>query len=270
MREYPRDCCAVREGNGNFMTIIINGTIISEQAIDEEEKFHADAPSPHEAARYALAIRELLLQRAREIGLEAGDDEAERDRMLDTLLEREVATPQPTEEECRRYYGSHPERFRSGDLAEASHILFAVTPKAPVNEIRATAEATLKTAVAEPQRFADLAASHSNCPSGAQGGNLGQIRRGETVPEFEAALFQGEATGVLPRLVATRHGFHIIHVARRIAGRQMPFEMVKERIAEFLSDQVQRNAMRQYLQILAGKAEVSGIDLAATDSPLLR
>lgn len=46
--------------------------------------------------------------------------------------------------------------------------------------------------------------------------------------------------------------------------------MVKDRIAEFLSDQVQRNALRQYVQILAGKNEVSGIDLGAADSPLVR
>lgn len=252
------------------MAITINGVVISGQAVAEEEKHHADAPSPHEAARYALAIRELLLQRAREIGLETDGDSAAQDRMLDTVLEREVVTPVPTEDECRRYYDAHPGKFRSGDLVEASHILFAVTPNAPVNEIRATAEATLKAVMAEPQRFAELAGSHSNCPSGAQGGNLGQLKRGETVPEFEAALFEEAAAGVLPRLVNTRYGFHIIHVAHRIEGEQLPFGMVKDRIAEFLSDQVQHNALRQYLQILAGKAEMSGIDLNAADSPLVR
>lgn len=252
------------------MTITINGVVISEQAVADEEKYHADAPSPHEAARYALAIRELLLQRAREIGMETNGDGVAQDRTLDAVLEREVVTPVPTEDECRRYYDAHSGKFRSGDLAEASHILFAVTPNAPVIEIRATAEAVLKTVMAEPQRFSELAGSHSNCPSGAQGGNLGQIKRGETVPEFEAALFEGATVGVVPRLVNTRHGFHIIHIANRIDGEQLPFEMVKDRIAEFLSDQVQHNALRQYLQILAGKAEMSGINLDAADSPLVR
>ncbi len=190
--------------------------------------------------------------------------------MLDVLLEREVITPVPTDDECRRYYETHAGQFRSGDLVEASHILFAVTPNAPVNEIRATAEATLKTIVAEPQRFAELAGSHSNCPSGAQGGNLGQLKRGDTVPEFEAALFEGAAQGVVPRLVNTRYGFHVVHVAHRVDGKQLPFEMAKDQIAEYLSDQVQRNAMRQYVQILAGKAKISGIDLGAADSPLVR
>jgi len=252
------------------MAIVINGTTIPDDAIAREAAAHADAPSPHEAACYALAIKEILLQRAREVGLDTNGGGAAEDAALDALLEREVVTPVPTEEESRRYYDTHAGRFRSGDLVEASHILFAVTPNAPVNEIRATAEATLRTVIAEPQRFAEFAGSHSNCPSGAQGGNLGQLRRGETVPEFEAALFEGAAPGVLPRLVNTRYGFHIVHVARRIEGRQLPFEMIKDRIAEFLGDTVRHNALRQYLQILAGKAEVSGIDLNGAGSPLVQ
>ncbi len=252
------------------MNISINGVLISGQSVADEEKNHAEAQSPHEAARYTLAVRELLLQRARETGLCAEDEGVAGDEVLDTLLEREVATPQPNEDECRRYYETHTAQFRSGDLVEASHILFAVTPNAPVNEIRATAEATLRAVVAGPQRFAEFAASHSNCPSSEQGGNLGQLKRGETVPEFETPLFDGDATGVVPRLINTRYGFHIIHVAHRIDGKQLPFEMVNDRIAEFLSDQVQRNALRQYVQILAGKAKISGIDLGAADSPLVR
>ncbi len=63
---------------------------------------------------------------------------------------------------------------------------------------------------------------------------------------------------------------HIIHVARRIDGRQLPFGMAKDRIAQFPSGRVRHNALRQYLQILAGKAGVSGINLGAADSPLVR
>jgi peptidyl-prolyl cis-trans isomerase C len=252
------------------MQIVINGVEISEEAIAEEQKLHADAPAPQEAARYALAIRELLLQRARETGMDQDFGAMAEDEILDAVLEREVVTPEPTEEECRRFYDRHPEQFRSGDLVEASHILFAVTPNAPVNGIRATAEAALKSVSAEPQRFAEFAEKYSNCPSAAQRGNLGQLRRGETVPEFESALFDGAATGILPRLVNTRYGFHIVRVERRIAGKELPFELVKEKIASRLKESVQRRAFRQYVQILAGKAEVTGIDLNAADSPLVR
>jgi len=248
--------------------VTVNGVVISEEAIGAETPHHRDAPFPRAAAACALAIRELLLQRARMVGIASKDETA--DAAIDALLAREVSVPSPTEAECRRCYDAHPGRFRSGDLLEASHILFAVTPQAPLAAIRARAEATLKEVLAEPRRFGELAAILSNCPSGAQGGSLGQLARGDTVPEFEAALFEGSAAGVLPRLVNTRHGFHIVLVKRRIEGRQVPFERVSERIAAYLGERVQRKALQQYIRVLAADAEVLGIDLEAASSPLLQ
>ena len=145
-----------------------------------------------------------------------------------------------------------------------------MTPTAPVGAIREQAEVTLKRALAEPAQFGELASRFSNCPSGAEGGNLGQLQHGQTVPEFEAAVFGGQEIGVLPRLVKTRFGFHIVRIARRIEGRQLPFETVKGRIAGFLAGQVKRKAVRQYLSVLAAKARISGIDLARADSPLVQ
>jgi len=250
------------------MGVAVNGVAISEEEIEREMPHHGDAPSPRDAAACALAIRELLLQRVRGLDLAADGESA--DAAIDALLAREVRVPAPTEAECRRYYDAHRGQFRSGDLVEASHILFAVTPKAPLGAIRAQAEAALKELFAEPGRFRDLAAKLSNCPSGAQGGNLGQLGRGATVPEFEAALFEGKAIGVLPRLVNTRYGFHIVLVNRRLEGRQMPFEPAAERIAAYLSESVRRKALHQYVRLLAADAEILGIDLDAASSPLLQ
>jgi peptidyl-prolyl cis-trans isomerase C len=252
------------------VSVSVNGVAISEDAISSEAAHHADAPVPRDAAARALAIRELLLQRARAVGLAAADGEDADDAVMDALFAREVKVPEPTEAECRRYYDVYRAKFRSGDLIEASHILFAVTPNAPLAAIRAQAETALKQLVAEPERFADLAAKLSNCPSGAQGGSLGQLGREDTVPEFEAALFEGTAVGVLPRLVNTRHGFHIVLVNRRIEGRQVPFEPVARRIADYLSESVRRKALQQYIRLLAAEAEISGVDFDAADSPLLQ
>jgi peptidyl-prolyl cis-trans isomerase C len=248
--------------------VAVNGVAIPQEAIEAEAAHHRDAASPREAAACALAIRELLLQRARALGLAPEGGPA--DAAIDALLAREAPVPSPTEAECRRYYDAHRARFRSGDLVEASHILFAVTPKAPLAAIRARAEAALNEVLAEPGRFRDLAGTLSNCPSGAQGGSLGQLGRGDTVPEFEAALFEGKATGVLPRLVNTRHGFHIVLVDRRLEGRQLPFELAAERIAAYLGESVRRKALHQYVRLLAAGADIAGIDLDAARSPLLQ
>jgi len=250
------------------MEVTVNGVAIPEEAIEAETPHHRDAPSPREAAARALAIRELLLQRVLALGLAAEGEPAE--PAIDELLAREAPVPSPTDPECRRYYDAHRGRFRSGDLVEASHILFAVTPQAPLAAIRARAEAALKEVLEEPGRFGELASSLSNCPSGAQGGKLGQLGRGDSVPEFEAALFEGSAAGVLPRLVNTRHGFHIVLVGRRIEGRQLPFELVAERIAAYLGESVRRKALHQYIRVLAADAEVFGVNLDAASSPLLQ
>lgn len=227
----------------------------------------ADAsPSPIDS------IQALLCARAEELGLlAAGErDAAAVEAALDQLLDREVATPEPTEEELSRYYSTHLEQFSSGDLVFARHILFAVTPGAPVEAIRSKAEETLALVRAQPERFAELARERSNCPSAAQDGNLGQLMRGDVVPEFAAAVFQGEREGLVPALVRTRFGFHVVTVDQRVPGKAVPFEAVRERIAARLVEQVQEKALRQYVEVLAGRAGEAIPGVAAASTPLVR
>jgi peptidyl-prolyl cis-trans isomerase C len=218
------------------------------------------------------AARELLRQRAIEIGLlEAQVADADRvSAAIEGLLEREVVTPVPAEAECRRYYEQNPADFESGDLVHARHILFQVTPRVNVPEMRARAENALNTLLRESGRFAEMARELSNCPSGQQGGNLGQIGRGDTVPEFEKTLFKFGASGILRELVRTRYGFHIVAVDQRVPGRKLPFEVVHDQIAARLRSQVEERALRQYVSVLAGRAKVEGADLAASASPLVQ
>ncbi|MDA8107299.1 MAG: peptidylprolyl isomerase [Betaproteobacteria bacterium] len=228
-----------------------------------------------DAARFptpeAAAVHELLRQRALATGLVGAGAGAEAlDAAIEGLLAREVATPEPTEAECRQHYAANEKRFTSGELVEARHILFQVTPATPVNALRAKAEVTLSDLLRAPGRFEALARECSNCPSGQHGGNLGQIQRGQTVPEFERALFDGAWTGVRGQLVKTRYGFHIVAVDRRVPGRQLPFETVRERIAGQLRERVQRRALEQYVRVLAGRADVRGVDLGAAATPLVR
>lgn len=239
------------------MTVSVNGVAIT-----------ADAGVSIEFA----AARELLRQRSVAAGLLEPDTDNEEEIIaaVENLLAREVTTPAPTEAECRRYYEQHPGEFESGDLVFARHILFQVTPRVNVPEMRAQAEQTLNDLLREPDRFASVARELSNCPSGQQDGNLGQIGRGDTVPEFEKALFRLGPTGLLRDLVKTRFGFHIVAVDRRIPGRTVPFEAVRESIAERLKTTVEERALRQYVSFLAGQAEIAGVDLNEAVTPLVQ
>jgi peptidyl-prolyl cis-trans isomerase C len=224
-------------------------------------------PSPTVAA-----VRELLRQRAVALGFLAPEiiDDDEIGAAIERLLSEEVVVPSPTEAECQRYYDTHLKEFWSGDLVHARHILFQVTPSTSVPEIRGRAERTLSELLAEPDKFAAAARELSNCPSGQQGGNLGQIARGDTVPEFEQAIFRLGANGILRHLVKTRHGFHIVAVDQSIPGERLSFEAVRERISEQLKAGVEERALRQYVSILAGQAEIVGVELAGADTPLVQ
>jgi peptidyl-prolyl cis-trans isomerase C len=231
----------------------------------------AVAPGEGEPLELA-AVRELLRQRAVVDGL-LDPDEADAvlvTEAVEELLSREVSTPEPVEDEMRRYYDSHAAEFRSGDLVNVRHILFQVTAAVTVPQIRARAEETLNILLKQPERFADLARELSNCPSGENGGILGQLGRGDTVPEFEKVLFSPSRTGVSRDLVKTRFGFHIISIDQRIPGKQLPFDTVRDEVASRLRTSVEERALRQYVNVLAGGAALEGVDLGATSTPLVQ
>ncbi len=228
-------------------TVTVNGVAVDATAF----------PSPEAAAGH-----ELLRQRAVELGLtDEGAETAAITEAIEQLLEREVSARAPDDDECRRYYEAHPEEFTSGDLVFARHILFQVTPRVPVPAIRARAELVLAQLAQDPGRFEALAREYSNCPSGQHGGHLGQLGRGDTVPEFERALFNGAYLGLHPQLVKTRFGFHILSVERREPGRLLPLNAVSDRIAARLRGRNEATALGQYLRRLAASAEVRGARL---------
>ena len=119
-----------------------------------------------------------------------GARETDEEALIRLLLESEVRTPRADEAVCRRYYDSHPARFRSPDLFEPAHILFKARREdaAAYGKALAQAEAVLAELLKHPDRFEALARSLSDCPSATEGGRLGQVVRGDTTPEFETFL----------------------------------------------------------------------------------
>lgn len=255
--------------------VSVNGVVIRHDEISREAQNHP-APTPiaaWTAAARALAVRELLLQEARRIVVDAaplsdgeGRTETPEEASIRALVEREVSTPAPDEAACRRYYQQNLKRFRSADLYEAAHILIAARPgdRAAYAAARAEAEALTVALRDAPERFADFARAHSACPSKAIGGNLGQLSAGDTTPEFDAALVALEPGEMSAEPVASRFGHHIIRLDRKIEGRQLPFEQVRDRIADYLVDRTRHTAIAQFVARLAARAQVSGVDLPTT------
>jgi peptidyl-prolyl cis-trans isomerase C len=259
------------------VAVSVNGVAIARDAIQREMQHHpAQRPiAAWQQAARALVIRELLLQRARRVGVTpeplrdaAGRRETDDEAIMRALVEREVTVPEPDEETCRRYYARNQGRFRSPNIYEAAHILFAAPPadRAAYAQARADAAAVLTTLQDNPDCFATLARAYSRCPSAAQGGNLGQITRGQTTPEFEQALLALAPGELCAEPVATRYGFHVIRLDRKHEGQTLPYETVADRIADYLRESVRRRAAAQYIARLISAAQIEGVELAGADA----
>ena len=102
------------------------------------------------------------------------------------------------------------------------------------------------------------------------GRSLGQVVRGETTPEFEAALLTLQPGQLCPLPVQTRYGVHILRLDRKMEGSVQPFELVQARIAQYLEDNAARRAAAQYVALLAGQAQIDGCAIAGAASPLMQ
>jgi peptidyl-prolyl cis-trans isomerase C len=265
--------CSVRSAIASAVRVpvTVNGIAIAHDAISREAQNHP-APRPIDAwraAARALAVRELLLQEARRLELSPapvadaeGRRETDEEALIRGLIDSQVETPAPDAASCARYYERNRNRFRSADIYEASHILIAARRDNAdaYGAARERAHALLSHLQADPSCFAEVAKAHSDCPSAASGGNLGQLTAGDTTPEFEKALL-GLAPGETTRVpVETRYGFHIIRLRRRIAGNQLPFDAVASRVANYLAQRSRRIAVAQYIARLVGQANLTGVE----------
>ena len=230
------------------------------------------------------ACTELLRQAAIREGLLAADDAVPVDgvtseaasQAIDAWLTRELQLPEPSVEACQRHHAAHQARYRTGEKIQVRHILFAVTPGMDVVALRNRAEACLLDVRCHDGQaqasagFGRSARELSNCPSAELGGDLGWLTPADCAPEFARELFGKPEVGVLPRLVHSRFGLHVVEVLAREGGVAQAFEAVQGAVTMALRQQAWVTALRQCLQVLAGQAVVEGIELDAADTPLVQ
>ena len=249
-------------------SLVVGGVQIPEALIAREAQNHpaADGAQAWGEAAHALAVRALLLHRARQLDLEpepeidaAGREETPEEALIRAVLDLEVIAEAPTEAECRRVYETQAARFRTPDLIEASHILIDSDDDAG----RQTAIDVIAELAGTPARFGDLAKTLSACPSAAVGGSLGQLGPGDLVGEVEAVLARLQPGQVAPEPVRSRFGWHVLRLDRRIEGRAVPFEHVEPDIRLNLEGRAWANAAARYVSALADQARHNGVIQAA-------
>ena len=159
------------------------------------------------------------------------------------------AQSMPTDAQLQTEYNSRKSDFQVPERVKARHILLKVDAQNPEATVKPKAEALLKQIRAGGD-FAALAKANSQDPgSGAQGGELGWVTKGQMVPEFEKACFT-LGVGQTSDLVKTTYGYHIVQVEAHEQPHFQPFEEVK---AQLLAD-YQKRVANDKMQSLADKA----------------
>jgi peptidyl-prolyl cis-trans isomerase D len=163
-----------------------------------------------------------------------------------------------SDDEQRAYYQANLDKYHIDDRVHVAHILFKTVGKtdAEISEIEKTAE-TVDQKAKHGGDFAALAKQYSEDTTKDQGGDLGWIVRGQTVPEFEQAAFT-LPVGSISDLVRTQYGFHIIHVIERQMARTQSFDEVKADIAAALQTEKTQALADQLASQIAEDVRRSG------------
>ncbi len=154
------------------------------------------------------------------------------DMLTSYAMQKALEKVRVTEAEAKTYYEENKEKFVSGLTFSASHILVDSEDKA--NQLLAQIKAGDIT-------FEEAAAQYSSCPSGKNGGDLGQFGQGQMVPEFENACAAMEV-GELSAPVQTQFGYHLIRLNSKEEGGEMAYEDVKDELMAALKEEKQQAA----------------------------
>ncbi|MDP7593184.1 MAG: peptidylprolyl isomerase [Litorilituus sp.] len=252
--------------------IKVNGATINEKDLANELQYHPNQNFDVvvQQASQALVIRQLLIDEARSQGIDASAQENE-EEAIQKLIEANISYDAPTEEICQRYFDNNKEKFMTMPLMEVDHILLAAA-KDDI-EGRDAAKHNAEVIISqlkqemnnnEPSSFAALAKEYSACPSKESGGNLGQLSKGQTVPEFERQLMP-LPEGLSEKAIESRYGFHVVNINRKIDGKQLEYSMVIDKVRGYLVNSASHLAIQSYIQSLVEQAHIEGVEIKFSD-----
>lgn len=242
--------------------ITVNNKVIGEEALANELQYHPSSTLDQavQQAGQALVIRQLLLDEASQQGLDTTPDNEE--VAFQKLMSDSVSYDDPTEDDCVRFFASNREKFTTVPLMEVDHILLAAAKDdfEGRDEAKAKAKEIIAKLQADTSLFAELAKEFSACPSKETGGSLGQISKGQTVPEFERQLMN-QPEGLAASPLESRYGLHVVNVTRKIDGKPLEYAMVADKVRGYLVNRASHLAIQAYIQGLVEQAEIDGVDI---------
>lgn len=170
-------------------------------------------------------------------------ENAKRDILAQVAMSKVVGAVEVTDEETKDYYDANQKQFQKGETVSAKHILVKEEEKC----------ANILSEIEKGEKsFEEAARAYSTCPSSEKGGDLGEFKRGQMVPEFENAAFDAEI-GQIVGPVKTNFGYHLIKTEKKTEACVTPYEEVKESIKRQMMQQKQGDAYNKKVKELKEK-----------------
>ena len=178
---------------------------------------------------------------------------------------------QVSHDELQAYYDQHRDQYRTPEQVKVSHILIKTPLPGPDGKVDEKGVTTAQNRAADllkqlkgGAKFEDLAKKYSEDPGSAkEGGSLGWIGKGRTVPEFEKAAFS-LPKGQTSDLVKSSYGFHIIRVDDKQEAHLKTLDEVKSEIEPILKQQKAQQIAQKQADDLLNQAKTTGLDAAAS------
>jgi len=251
----------------NLRAKAVEQAIGAKLLIDEAVRLDIQVPPARVDARINSMIeqvggREVFGMRLKENGFseKALRQNIEQGCKVDLLIEKLCeGLNDPTEADMRAHFEANRESYVQPERASAQHIL--ISPATEDDADRATAESrieSIRSKIEAGASFDDMAAAHSECPSGKQnGGSLGWFGRGMMVPEFDEAVFSMNV-GELSDIIETQFGFHIIFKTGEDEGGEASFEESESKIRDLLRHDQRGRCISAHVAELREKADIQG------------
>ncbi len=206
-------------------------------------------------ADYDEFIRELAANDLDEARLH---DALARELKVDAVLARVASrTPEVDDTEARLYYYLHLQQFEQPETRVARHILITINPTYPENRRDVAWQRATEIArrlARKPDRFAEQAGKHSECPTALEGGVLGRLKRGTLYPELDAVLF-GMAEGAVSEVIESPLGFHILFCEKIHRAGPAPLAELLPQLRERLTAREASRTQKRWIEQLLGASQ---------------
>ncbi|HVR37450.1 MAG TPA: peptidylprolyl isomerase [Thermoanaerobaculia bacterium] len=203
--------------------------------------------------QYGISTDEQFEDSLRKSGLTRAEMEA---RLRDTLITNKVFSRELrnredlSDRELRERYDREKEHYRLPERAHLREIVI-IRPETAAKLSEAQQKAKDVTAAAKQPGtdFSKLASTMSDSGTRDKGGDLGEVGRGELLPDLDKAVFAATAGSILGP-IETKSGWHIIKVESRLPSEVPAFESVKDRLRRDASDETFQRDLKAYMESL--------------------